>query len=227
MNRSSRLLRNLKHIAIKPFSNQTRTMALLSPNLYNADVSFAPLLRLLDDFDTYSRQGQRGRRTGLLHWQPKFDACEASEAYKLQGELPGMKKEEVHIEFTDPQTMVVRGMTERTYTSGTLPAGLVEGTTMHGAITEGGEEQKPSQQATAEGEEASAKPAEKSKDADKQPADQAKYWLTERSVGEFSRSFNFPSRVDQDAVSANFKDGILDIVVPKSKNHEHRRIQIA
>ncbi|KAH6871912.1 heat shock protein 30, partial [Thelonectria olida] len=198
----------------------------LLPQPHNPDISFAPLLLLLNDFNNYSRQGQRGRRTGLLHWQPQFDACETSEAYKLQGELPGMKKEEVYIEFTDPQTMVIRGKTERTYTSGNPPAGLIEGTTMHGAITEGGEEQKPSQQATAEGEEASAKPAEQSKDAKKQPTEQAKYWLTERNVGEFTRSFSFPSRVNQDAVSANFKDGIVNIVVPKSKKHEHRRIQI-
>lgn len=220
MNRSSKLLRNLKYINIKPISNQTRTMALFSSSLYNPNASFAPLLRLLDDFDTYSRQDQRGHRAGLLHWQPKFDACETSEAYKLQGELPGITKDDIYIEFSDPQTMVIRGKTERTYTSGTPPAGFLEGTTMHGAITEGSEEQKPSQQETAKGEEVSAR------SAGQQPADQAKYWLTERSVGEFSRSFSFPSRVDQDAVSANFKDGILNIVVPKSKKHEHRRVQI-
>jgi len=96
---------------------------------------------------------------------------------------------------------------------------------MHGAITEGREEQM-SQQATAEGEEASAKPAEQNKDAEKQPTAKAKYWLTERSVGEFSRNFSFPSPVDQDAISAKFKDGILNIVVPKSKKHENRRIHI-
>lgn len=202
-------------------------MALFTRNFHNPDVSFTPLLRLLDDFDNYSRQGQSDRRTGLLHWQPKFDVRETSEAYELQGELPGMKKEEVFIEFTEPQMMVIRGKTERAYTSGTPPLGLLESTTMHGAITKGGDEQKKSQQATAEGKEAAAKPAEQSKDAEKQPSEKTKYWLTERSVGEFSRSFSFPSHVDQDAVSADFKDGILNIVVPKSTKHEHRRIHVS
>jgi len=141
-----------------------------------------------------------------------------------------MNKEDVHIEFTDPQTMVIRGKTERTFTSGTPPSGLVEGISMHGAITEGGEEQKPSPQTKDSGEHASAKPTEQNKDSENQPenqpADQAKYWLSERSIGEFSRSFSFPSRVDSEAVSANFKDGILNIVIPKSKKQEHRRIQI-
>ncbi|KAH6997721.1 HSP20-like chaperone [Ilyonectria sp. MPI-CAGE-AT-0026] len=164
-------------------------------NFYNTDnTSFTPLFRLLDDFDNYSRQGQSARQTSIPHWQPKFDVRETSTAYELHGELPGVSKENVHIEFTEPQTMLIRGKTVRTYTS-TTPA-------------------------AAPGEEASTQPAEK------KPADKVKYWLTERSVGEFARSFNFPTRVDQDTVSANFQEGILTIVVPKAKKHESRRITV-
>jgi HSP20 family molecular chaperone IbpA len=59
------------------------------------------------------------------------------------------------------------------------------------------------------------------------PADKAKYWPTERSMGEFSRNFNFPVLVDQDGVTANLKDGILSVLVPKANKHEkHHRITI-
>ncbi|KAF5023202.1 hypothetical protein F66182_4735 [Fusarium sp. NRRL 66182] len=200
-------------------------MAFFPRNFYNSDASFTPLFRLLDDYDSYSRQGQNGngRRSGLSHWQPKFDVRETGESYELHGELPGMSKEDVHIEFTEPQTMLIRGKTERTYTAGTPPAGLVEGN----------EESKNSHHATVEDED-EARSHEKgtevaqqrNKDVEKKPADQSKYWLTERSFGEFSRSFNFPTRVDQDNVSARFKDGILSIVVPKAKKHESRRITV-
>lgn len=214
-------------------------MAFFPRNLYNSDASFTPLFRLLDDFDSYSRQGQGQngngtRRTGLTHWQPKFDVRETGEAYELHGELPGMKKSDVHIEFTEPQTMLIRGKTERTYTAGTPPASLVEGTEARGALTEGSDEHKNSHHATVEDEE-EAKAHEtstevthqqQSKDVEKKPADQSKYWLTERSFGEFSRSFNFPTRVDQDNVSAKFSDGILSIIVPKAKKHESRRINV-
>ncbi|KAH6874192.1 heat shock protein 30 [Thelonectria olida] len=202
-------------------------MAFFPRNFYDSDVSFAPLFQLLDDFDNYSRRDQSGRRARLPQWQPKFDIRETGETYELHGELPGMNKEEVHIEFTEPQTMVIRGKSERTYTSGTPPAGFVEETTMHGAITGGDEEHKASPQATVEDENASTKPAEQSKEVGKKHIDKAKYWLTERSVGEFSRSFNFPTSVDQDNVSASFKDGILSIVVPKVKKHEARRIHVS
>ncbi|KAL2685156.1 hypothetical protein Neosp_006252 [[Neocosmospora] mangrovei] len=206
-------------------------MAFFPRNFYNSsDASFTPLFRLLDDFDSYSRQGngQSGRRTGLSHWQPKFDVRETGEAYELHGELPGMSKEDVHIEFTEPQTMLIRGRTERTYTAGTPPLAC-------GAITEGSDDGKSthSHQATVE-DEAEAKAHEQGtevvqqpkEEVQKKPVDSAKYWLTERSFGEFSRSFNFPTRVDQDTVSATFKDGILSIVVPKAKKHESRRITV-
>lgn len=53
-----------------------------------------------------------------------------------------------------------------------------------------------------------------------------KYWVSERSVGEFHRSFSFPGRVDQDAVKASLKNGILSVVVPKAHEKPSRRISI-
>jgi HSP20 family molecular chaperone IbpA len=189
-------------------------MALFPRHFYNSDSSFTPLFRLLDDYDSYTRQGQSGRDTSLRRWQPKFDICETSQAYELHGELPGIDKKEVHIEFTEPQTMVIRGKSERTYTSGNPPAGFIEGTTMRGAIVGDAEEPDASQ------------PAQRTEETDKK-GDKTKYWLAERSVGEFSRTFSFPSKVDQDSVSAKFQDGILSIVVPKVKKHEARRIHVS
>lgn len=230
-------------------------MAFFPRNFYNSsDASFTPLFRLLEDFDNYSRQGgqngttnSRGtHRNHVPTFQPKFDVREVEDAYELHGELPGMNKNDVAIEFTDPHTLHIRGRVERSYTAGTPPAGLLQqGTEMSGAITEGGEEEqqqhKKPRKATVEDDEdetkststAQATPAttvaeiDRSGKKDQQPVDNAKYWVSERSIGEFSRVFNFPGQISQDAVSANFKDGILSIRVPKAPKHETRRIQIA
>lgn len=212
-------------------------MAFFPRNFYNHDSSFTPLFRLLDDFDSYSRQSggqQQCRRSALPSWQPKFDIRETAENYELHGELPGLSKDNVHIEFTEPQTMLVRGRVERTYTAGTPPsAGQVEDAAATSAATAEGEEPKASRNATVEDEDVanskdlSYEVVEKhTAEVEKKPVDKAKYWLTERSIGEFSRSFNFPARVDQDTVNANFKDGVLSIIVPKAKPHESRRIAI-
>ncbi|KOS20430.1 30 kDa heat shock protein [Escovopsis weberi] len=224
-------------------------MAFFSRNFHHpAEVSFTPLFRLLDDYEAHSRQTNRHcsprRQTGF-QWQPKFDIREVAEAYELHGELPGINKDDVHIEFSDPQTLVIRGRSERTYTAGTSPHAQLEATPAlpaspkSPAATET-RERKNSHQATVETEdealehESAYEVVAEDDDRDAQeekvvqkPMDRAKYWITERSVGDFYRSFQFPSRVEQDTVTASFRDGILSISVPKAKKHESRRINIA
>ena len=149
-----------------------------------------------------------------------------------------MQKENVEIEFTDPQTMMIRGRIERTYQAGTPPTALIQDTEMSGAIKDKNEsEPKKSSphRATVEDENADEAPASSPETApadvvkhDKKaaPKDAAKYWVSERSIGEFSRSFNFPGHINQHGVEATFKDGILSIVVPKAKKPEARRVTI-
>jgi HSP20 family protein len=181
---------------------------------------------MLDEFDQYSRQGDRSIRTHLKSFTPKFDVKEVKDAYELHGELPGIEQKDVEIEFTDAHTLTVKGHTERSYTSGTPPAGFVEGAPAQAAITEGEKDNK-AHKATVEDEGAEGSTEVTKKDESAQGSDEAKFWVSERSVGEFSRSFTFPTRVDQDNVKASMKNGILSIHVPKAKKHESRKITIS
>jgi HSP20 family molecular chaperone IbpA len=199
---------------------------------YN-EQGFTPLFRLLDDFDTYNRQqnpnANHRHHRAVQTFQPRVDVRELEDSYELHGELPGMQKENVEIEFTDPQTMVIRGRIERSYQSGTTPAGLVQDAERSGAIAEKGEEPKKSpHKATVEDEDAAEAAAEvvKHEEPKKTNRDTAKYWVSERSIGEFSRSFSFPGHINQGAVKASFKDGILSIIVPKAKKPEAHRVAI-
>jgi HSP20 family protein len=178
---------------------------------------------MLDEFDQYNRQGDRSTSSQMTTFTPKFDVKEVKDAYELHGELPGIEQKDVEIEFTDPHTLTVKGRTERSYTSGTPPAGFLEGTQTKGAITEGGKGHK----ATVEEEGAEKSTEVATKEETAQPKEEAKYWVSERSVGEFSRSFTFPSRVDQDNVNASMRNGVLSIHVPKAKKHESRKITIS
>ena len=190
--------------------------------------SFTPLFRLLDDFHEYS-SSSGGSKT----FNPRFDVRELESAYELHGELPGVDQKNIEVEFTDTQTLTIRGHLERTYSSGTPPAGVVKGGKI-GAITEGGESDK-FHKASVEDEEADGKGKTKGTTGEEQQAGKdeqwqdkhGKLWISERSVGEFVRSFNFPTRVDQDNVKAQMKDGILTIVVPKTKKQESRKITIS
>lgn len=50
---------------------------------------------------------------------------------------------------------------------------------------------------------------------------------SERSYGMVSRSFSLPSEVDEKAAQAEYKDGVLKLVLPKKTNGGGRRISIA
>ena len=41
------------------------------------------------------------------------------------------------------------------------------------------------------------------------------YYLSERRYGSFQRSFGVPDGVDADKITANFKNGVLTVTLPK------------
>ncbi|KAJ5151432.1 30 kDa heat shock protein [Penicillium canariense] len=157
---------------------------------FPAPGDFAPLFRLLDDYDNH----RGSHRSAARSFAPRFDVRESEEAFHLDGELPGIAQKDIDIEFTDPQTLVVKGRTEREYS------------------TAEPEEQAGTEQAVATTEKASKV--------------SHRYWASERSVGEFSRSFSFPNGIDQDKVKASLKNGILSVTVPKSTASATKKITI-
>lgn len=189
---------------------------------------FGSLFRLLDDYDAHraDKQLQPGR---LSSFAPKFDVREHKDSYVLDGELPGIDQNNIEIEFTDPHTLIVKGRAEREYQSGTPPA-----TATRGAIegASGGSSNKFQPRVEEEGAASAASTSQEQHQkkrkhgAGGQAQEETKYWISERSVGEFQRSFNFPTRVDQDGVRASLKKGVLNITVPKATAPTTKRITI-
>ncbi|KAK9477082.1 HSP20-like chaperone [Lipomyces japonicus] len=123
---------------------------------------------------------------------PTFDVKETDKSFVLEGELPGVDKKDLELEFVDPQTLSVRGKVERS------------------------QETKVAEPEPA----ASEQPAESSESSSSKqgaiaPRRTYTSWTSERVYGEFSRAFRFPSRVNTEEVSASLKNGVLSINVPK------------
>jgi HSP20 family protein len=53
------------------------------------------------------------------------------------------------------------------------------------------------------------------------------YHRVERSYGAFTRSFSLPNRIDTEKVRAEFKDGVLSIVLPVKAEAKPRQIEVA
>lgn len=189
-------------------------MATLFPR-FPSDHGLDSLFHLLGA-DVTPQHGSQSVRS----FSPKFDVKEDANSYELHGELPGIEQKHIDIEFVDNNTLVIKGRIEREYKSsnGENEKG---GKTAHKPTVE--DEKSDERQSTEV-----AKSGKNEGVVEKHKEQLGyRYWVSERSVGEFQRTFSFPGKVDRDTVKANLKNGILTVVVPKLKKEaESRKIVI-
>jgi HSP20 family molecular chaperone IbpA len=192
---------------------------------------FSPIFRLFDDYERQFKHFDQHIRS----FSPKFDVKETEDSYELHGEFPGIEQKDINIEWTDANTLSITGRHETVKEEGRRPTAAIEDGKPAAAVEDAKpESEKKEQQPTVEDENAdSSAPAAETQVAKKTEQEIAKkgenepkYWVSERSVGSFHRSFAFPARVDQDAVKASLKNGILSIVVPKAKAPQPKKINI-
>ena len=224
-------------------------------------------------------------KPAIRSYQPRFDVREEKDAYRLHGEVPGVDAQNLSIEFTGRNTLVVSGRTAKESERGNRPEAAEEqaavqdkgkqkaventeaaadameteptsrpstpGSTSsnyHKATvedlreegddfvdvaaetattTEGTAAPTPATTAAAPAEQSSnQEPTQAATSSQPKNSDESYYWVSERSVGEFKRSFRFPGHVDQEGVKASLKDGLLQVVIPKAKEVGPRRIQV-
>jgi HSP20 family protein len=56
---------------------------------------------------------------------------------------------------------------------------------------------------------------------------QENFHRIERSYGTFARSFTLPATIDQEKIRADYKDGILRVVMPKREETKPKQIKVA
>ena len=211
---------------------------------------FAPMFRLLDDYASFANSRSGGFNQALRSFQPRFDVKESNDGYELSGELPGIDQKDINIEFTDANTLSIRGRSERQREEGTRPTAEVEAqreppkavesesetssyhkasvedeseATMSGANPEATPAETPVQ--TPAESSVAANETQEVAEAPKTP--KPRYWVSERSVGEFSRTFSFPNNtVDTENVKASLKNGLLSIIIPKAASQQSKHINI-
>ncbi|TPX37003.1 hypothetical protein SmJEL517_g00782 [Synchytrium microbalum] len=126
--------------------------------------------------------------------QPAVDVRESDKEYEIVAEVPGLKKENLSLEVVNDNTLTIGGHygTEST-SSG---PGVVEGST-------------DKAEATKKGTGGEVMSSDSSRDT---------IWSSERMQGSFRRMFSFPHHIDPSKVTANLKDGILQVKVPKEES---------
>jgi len=105
-------------------------------------------------------------------WVPPVDVAETQEHILVRAEVPGMRQEDIQIEFEN------------------------------GLLTLRGERK-----------------------LDKSDTG-VTYHRVERTYGNFSRSFTLPRTVDPEKISAAYRDGVLEVTVPKKEEAKPKQIRI-
>lgn len=158
-----------------------------------------------------------GRRTAF---SPKYDLIELPDAFLLHGELAGVQQNDIEIEFTNPQTLTVRGHSER---SGIPHQEFAKGDMSGSNATDYSTVLSPDEIAADE----RARNTETCTATLQPPQAKEKYWLSERFVGDFGRSFKFHVLVDQDRVRASMKNGLLSVIIPKAEKAVNCKVTIS
>ena len=63
------------------------------------------------------------------------------------------------------------------------------------------------------------------KKEEKEEKSENRYYV-ERSYGTFSRSITLPSSIKSDKVNASFKDGVLEVTLPKAEEEKVKKVEI-
>jgi HSP20 family molecular chaperone IbpA len=196
-------------------------MAVSYRGMHGTESPFASLYYLLKSFENYAIQNSpfsNTKETEMDLWHPKFELGEASDSYKLYGELPGLRKDNLCVEFTHPQTLLVRGKFEFPPTNDHTRVSRGESGAAKGAkanlkeplaSTTNENSAHTSQQLSEEDLKAVGEESSDSKII---------HSLRDWRRGEFSRTFNFSVPIAPDAATATLRDGILTVFVPKAKD---------
>lgn len=125
----------------------------------------------LRDLLTIQHRLERLSSPGPQGWMPAVDLCETSDAFLLTAELPGLSRDQIHIDVHDGR-LTLQGRRDARVRC-------------------------------------------------------EQYHQVERGHGEFSRTFALPPTVDPEGITADLRDGVLTITVPKSSEHAPRRVSVS
>ena len=104
----------------------------------------------------------------------KLDVKEDEKAYTVRADIPGAKKEDIHIDV-DANAITVRAEVKQ----------------------------------------------------EKEEKKDEKVIYSERSYGMVSRSFSLPAEVDANGAKAEYKDGVLNLTLPKKAGAQARRLSVS
>jgi HSP20 family molecular chaperone IbpA len=176
---------------------------------------------LLDDHPFFNLNSSFFREANIGRAN-RANVQETDNEYKIELEVPGYQKEEIHIEFSsDAKSVTISGKHESSYKEGPAEGVVEEGKEK----SEGKESEKKGSKEGIEKKESKSLTETRKETTVGKPT--PKYWISERSVGEFSRTFSFATPLDVDKAVAKLESGLLTLTIPKATTVTPKKITIS
>jgi HSP20 family molecular chaperone IbpA len=160
----------------------------------------------------------------------RANVSETETEYRVELEAPGYQKSEINIEFgNDGRSLTITGRSEKSFEQG--PDDQQESSKGHGVtveeVPEESDKSAKSGKKQSSGKQESTAVAETNKNKDVGAPAAPKYWVSERTIGSFSRTFSFRAPLDTEKATASLEHGVLNVVIPKATKNTARKISIA
>jgi HSP20 family protein len=183
-----------------------------------------------------------GRHVGMLHQapilyfdslrdkrnlSPNFDVRETAEAYFLEGEFPGINgAHALKVEWLEGNSLRVTGHIYKTDLEAEWAAYILCKSPPQPAVQD-----QACAAVVQSATENAFLPLSRSSNEDHRDSsprdDMPKEWLSERAVGDFVRTFDFPAAVDTAGIRVKLYQGLLRMMVPKADPRASRSKEIA
>jgi len=122
--------------------------------------------------DSLGRSRDVEDELATCNWKPPVDIYEIADAFVLKAEVPGVARENVHVELKD-NILTIKG----------------------------------------------ERPAEAG-------VEEEQYYRKERCFGTFQRSFSLREMIKPESIKARFKEGVLEIEIPKAEREKPKQIKV-
>lgn len=174
-------------------------------NLFNN--TFSQLDKLSNEMNTHFTENFGNDWTSSLMVTPKVNLKETPEAYLIEGEVPGVEKKDISLDWVDDSTLVLKTKSEKVVEHKPSAPADDESQTQKAAE---GQTSEPSTEVT-------------TTNANKEIAHtehKPVYHHVERSTGSYMRAFQLPGNVKHDEVKAALKNGVLTVTIPKVQDND-------
>ncbi len=122
--------------------------------------------------ETLPRAWDNGEDLALRDWNPAVDIFDREDSIVIHAELPGVKKEDVSVEFKE-NVLTLKGQRQ----------------------------------------------------CDAEIKEEC-FYRRERTFGSFQRAFTMPDGIDVEKIKASYRDGVLEIAIPKLAEKRPKQIEV-